>query len=107
MFVGVFFSCAGWLAQAMVEPGENWIDETYERKVELGPLPGWELPLDWTTPDVTAGKKASVKTAYESCESTCYLLSAAYCTHMRAQVSRPLGGFTATLLIGSILYYCI
>lgn len=49
----------------MVEPGENWIDETYERKVELGPLPGWELPLDWTTPDVTAEKKASVKTGYE------------------------------------------
>lgn len=45
--------------QAMMEPGENWIDETYERKVELGPLPGWELPLDWTTPDVTAEKKAS------------------------------------------------
>lgn len=43
-----------------MEPGENWIDETYERKTELGPLPGWELPLDWTTPDVTAEKKASV-----------------------------------------------
>ena len=46
-------------AQAMMEPGENWIDETYERKVELGPLPGWELPLDWTTPDITSDKKAS------------------------------------------------
>lgn len=45
--------------QAMMEPGENWIDETYERKIELGPLPGWELPLDWTTPDITSDKKAS------------------------------------------------
>ncbi|CAM9229407.1 unnamed protein product [Laminaria digitata] len=42
---------------AMMEPGENWIDETYERKIELGPLPGWELPLDWTTPDITSDKK--------------------------------------------------
>lgn len=49
----------------MMEPGENWIDETYERKVELGPLPGWELPLDWTTPDVTTEKKASVITGYK------------------------------------------
>lgn len=47
------------MTQAVVEPGENWIDETYERKVELGPLPGWELPLEWTTPDVTADQKAS------------------------------------------------
>lgn len=44
----------------MMEPGENWIDETYERKKELGPLPGWELPLDWTTPDVTAEKKVNM-----------------------------------------------
>lgn len=42
-----------------MEPGENWIDETYERKAELGPLPGWELPLDWTSPDVSAEKKAT------------------------------------------------
>ncbi|CAM9513078.1 unnamed protein product, partial [Phaeothamnion confervicola] len=36
---------------AMTEPGENWTDETYERRVELGPIPGWELPLDWTAAD--------------------------------------------------------
>lgn len=47
------------MTQAMMEPGENWIDETYERKIELGPLPGWELPLDWTTPDITSDKKVS------------------------------------------------
>lgn len=45
------------MRKAMTEPGENWIDETYERKAELGPLPGWELPLEWTSPDVTADKK--------------------------------------------------
>ena len=47
-----------------MEPGENWIDETYERKIGLGPLPGWELPLDWTTPDITSDKKASKHHSY-------------------------------------------
>lgn len=54
----MLFDCP---TQAITEPGENWIDETYERKVELGPLPGWELPLDWTSPDTTAEKKATLR----------------------------------------------
>lgn len=56
-----------------MEPGENWIDETYERKAELGPLPGWELPLDWTSPDTTAEKKEILRrklltTVVQSCQ---------------------------------------
>ncbi|CAM9152488.1 unnamed protein product, partial [Hapterophycus canaliculatus] len=36
---------------AMMEPGENWLDETYARNTGNGALPGWELPLDWTKGD--------------------------------------------------------
>lgn len=41
----------------MMEPGENWVDETFQRNTQMNLIPGWELPLDWTTPDVTAEKK--------------------------------------------------
>lgn len=42
---------------AMMEPGENWLEETFQRNSQSPLIPGWELPLDWTTPDVSAEKK--------------------------------------------------
>ncbi|CAM9363404.1 unnamed protein product [Pylaiella littoralis] len=42
---------------AMMEPGENWLDETFQRNIQMNLIPGWELPLDWTTPDITTEKK--------------------------------------------------
>lgn len=45
------------LPQAMMEPGENWLEETFQRHLESPLVPGWELPLDWTTPDVSGDKK--------------------------------------------------
>eukprot|EP00752_Nemacystus_decipiens_P004848 g4411.t1 len=33
------------------EPGENWVGEQYSWSYAQRPVPGWELPLSWTTPD--------------------------------------------------------
>lgn len=41
----------------MMEPGENWLEETFQRHLQNPLVPGWELPLDWTTPDVSGDKK--------------------------------------------------
>lgn len=41
----------------MMEPGENWLEETFQRHLQTPLVPGWELPLDWTTPDVSGDKK--------------------------------------------------
>lgn len=35
-------------------PGENWIDETYDKGE--GPLPGWELPASWAQAIPTRGR---------------------------------------------------
>lgn len=42
---------------AMTEPGENWLEETFQRNSHSPLIPGWELPLDWTKPDFSAEKK--------------------------------------------------
>lgn len=51
-----YYTVAG-LPQAMMEPGENWLEETFQRHFQTPLIPGWELPLDWTTPDVSGDKK--------------------------------------------------
>ena len=32
---------------AIVEPGENWVDEKFRRKESLPWSPGWQLPAEW------------------------------------------------------------
>ncbi|CAM9219645.1 unnamed protein product [Ectocarpus fasciculatus] len=36
---------------AVGEPGENWVNEEYSWSYAQRPVPGWELPMSWTTPD--------------------------------------------------------
>jgi hypothetical protein len=36
---------------AVEEPGENWQQEEYRWSQHGAPVPGWVLPLSWTTPD--------------------------------------------------------
>lgn len=43
-----------------MEPGENWLEETFQRHLQTPLIPGWELPLDWTTPDVSGDKKVPI-----------------------------------------------
>ena len=32
---------------AVVEPGENWVNERYRRNKTMDWIPGWELPKEW------------------------------------------------------------
>jgi hypothetical protein len=42
--------CATVLVQlAILEPGENWVDERYKLKETAAWAPGWELPWGWET----------------------------------------------------------
>ena len=34
---------------SLIEPGENWIGETYSSSPDLPPMPGWEVSVVWFT----------------------------------------------------------
>ena len=36
---------------AVEEPGTNWVDEAYRWSIFDVPVPGWELPISWSTED--------------------------------------------------------
>lgn len=36
---------------AVAEPGTNWMDEAYRWSIFDVPVPGWELPISWSTDD--------------------------------------------------------
>ena len=36
---------------AVVEPGRNWVNESFRWSKYDEPIPGWELPNAWTLPD--------------------------------------------------------
>ncbi|EQC36905.1 hypothetical protein SDRG_05733 [Saprolegnia diclina VS20] len=40
-----------YVALAVTEPGENWINETFAWQRSEPPIPGWQLPISWTKED--------------------------------------------------------
>lgn len=61
------------MPQAILEPGENWLEETFQRHLQTPLVPGWELPLDWTTPDVSGDKKVWGDDLFKLSERESYL----------------------------------
>ncbi|CAM9445420.1 unnamed protein product, partial [Phaeothamnion confervicola] len=43
--------CKVLVALAVSEPGENWKGEMFRWSHTQRPIPGWELPMSWTSPD--------------------------------------------------------
>jgi hypothetical protein len=44
-------ACKIMIQLAIVEPGDNWLGEEYRWSKYDGNVPGWTLPMQWTTPD--------------------------------------------------------
>jgi hypothetical protein len=44
-------SCKIMIQLAIIEPGDNWLGEEYRWSKYDGNVPGWSLPMQWTTPD--------------------------------------------------------
>ncbi|KDO32962.1 hypothetical protein SPRG_02654 [Saprolegnia parasitica CBS 223.65] len=40
-----------YVALAVTEPGENWVNETFAWQRGEPPIPGWQLPISWTKDD--------------------------------------------------------
>jgi len=49
--------CSIFARLAIIEPGDNWIHESYRRSWDIVPIPGWELPRGWCEdPENRTGK---------------------------------------------------
>mmetsp|Transcript_15285 Transcript_15285/g.25407 ORF Transcript_15285/g.25407 Transcript_15285/m.25407 type:complete len:1484 (+) Transcript_15285:120-4571(+) len=44
-------ACKIMIQLAIIEPGDNWVGEEYRWSKYDGNVPGWTLPMQWTTPD--------------------------------------------------------